>query len=135
MTSDVLISDTHPVVWYALKKHRKLSSRVRRAFDAAISGQGAIYVPSIVVFEVSLLMKKDRIKPPVSFDRWVAELFANPGIYPLHFEESDSVISHGLSFTDDPFDTMIVASALRLDCPLITNDSLIHEKHPCEIIW
>ena len=45
----VFVTDTHPVVWFTLNKHRDLSPKVLAAFQAAAAGNGFIYVPAVGV--------------------------------------------------------------------------------------
>lgn len=56
-------------------------------------------------------------------------------IISLPFDEQTAIHYHKLSFSSDPFDKAIVASAMQLELPLITNDALIHERKPCELFW
>ncbi len=53
----------------------------------------------------------------------------------LDLETADILKTNELTFSRDPFDVLIVAMALRVDCPLITADKVIHEQKPCEIFW
>ena len=69
------------------------------------------------------------------FNEWRQSLFSLPGFHCLATEDVDVGIAHQLTFTEDPFDAMVVATAIRMECPLITNDSLIHESMPCELFW
>jgi PIN domain nuclease of toxin-antitoxin system len=133
--SRTFVTDTHPLVWFSTNKHKQLSSRVRDLFEACSSGASAIHVPVVVLWETSLLLKKGKIRINMSFDDWRENLFSLPGFHCLALEESDVGIAHDLTFTHDPFDAMIVATALRMGAPLITNDSLIHEAVPCELFW
>ncbi len=45
---------------------------------------------------------------------------------------SDAV---GYNFNNDPFDSVIVATAKRLELPLITKDSAIINSNIVEIFW
>ena len=40
------VTDTHPLVWYAAGKHRKLSRKALRVFNAAARDEALIYVPA-----------------------------------------------------------------------------------------
>ncbi len=130
-----LVSDTHPLVSYATGKYAKLSKRVKAAFDDAVNGSSVIYVPMPVLWEISLLVKANQIKLRWPLEDYVTDRFYAKAIIPVHMEEPDVIIAHGLNFTKDPFDTMIVAMALRIGFPLITNDSHIHKAEPCDIFW
>jgi PIN domain nuclease of toxin-antitoxin system len=135
MTAKIFVTDTHPLVWYATEKFTKLSKKVKLAFDDAVSGQATIYVPSVVLWELSLLVTAGKVRLAASLDELVAEHFYAQAIYPLHLEEKDILIAHSLRFSKDMFDKLIVASALRLELPLITNDAQLHATKPCLLYW
>jgi len=42
------VTDTHPLVWYAAGKHRKLSRKALRVFNAAARDEALVYVPAFV---------------------------------------------------------------------------------------
>lgn len=56
-------------------------------------------------------------------------------INPVSFDHETAKQVYYLNFNADPFDKAIVATALQLDLPLITNDSKMHENKPCPLIW
>jgi len=136
MSIDRLVTDTHPLLHYLCGNQKKLSKRVKLAFDNAFATNGTIiHVPSIVLAEISPLIQKQIIKLTMPFEIWIDELFMNPSILPLKFDHEAAKKVHSLLQIRDPFDRAIVASALRLELPLITNDGLLHELEPCELYW
>lgn len=137
MSKRFLVTDTHPLVWYLAKKENKLPKSVLAAFKSAQEGSGAhIWVPAAVVWELSELMRKtDRIKLDAQFEDLIKEnfYFRSMTITELHLD--DLVIGHSLIFNRDPFDRLIVATALRLDLPLMTADGDITDSKSCEVFW
>jgi PIN domain nuclease of toxin-antitoxin system len=131
----LLITDTHPLVWYITAKFNKLPTKVKQAFDDAIEGRCAIFIPAVVLWELSLLIKAGTVQPSVTLDELVQERFFAKAISVLDLETEDILRSHDLVFSRDPFDVLTVAMALRLDCPLITGDGVIHQQHPCDLFW
>jgi PIN domain nuclease of toxin-antitoxin system len=81
-----LATDTHPLVWYMGRTFKKLPSKVKKAFDAAIEGEVAIWIPSVVLWEISLLQKVGKIKLERSLDECVKHNFGAKAIHvlPLH---------------------------------------------------
>jgi PIN domain nuclease of toxin-antitoxin system len=131
-----LVTDTHPLLHYFCGSQRKLSKSVKRHFDNAVTSQTTtIYVPSTVLWEISHLVQKGNVELKPSFEEWVEALFNYRSIVSHPFDEKTAVFYHRLRFHADPFDKAIVAAALQLKLPLITNDSLIHSKNPCLIFW
>ena len=135
MKPPVLVTDTHPLVWYITAQFTKLPKKVRKAFDDAVEGRCAIFVPAVVLWELSLLIKAGTVRPSVTLEEYVQEHFFAKAISILDLETEDVLRSHGLGFSRDPFDVLIAAMALRIDCPLITADAIIHERKPCDLFW
>lgn len=135
MSADVFITDTHPLIWYFANKHAKLSKKVKSVFERAVLGESLIYVPAPALWELSALSKSGKIALSKSIDELISNRYFAKAIISLSMEDSDVVIAHHLTFTNDPFDTMIVAMAIKMDCPLITNDTHIHKSHPCKLFW
>ncbi len=130
-----LVTDTHPLTRYLLRKHNKLSKKVLEVFRMADAGEARIYVPTPVVWEMMILCKKRKITPVAPFSVWIGELLARPGFQMLPLEQEDFVIALDLAFTTDELDALIVANAIRLGGSLITNDSVLHEAKPCKLFW
>lgn len=134
--STAFVTDTHPLIRYFCGNKSKLSRKVQRVFDdAVLKKTKAIYVPATVLWEMSLLIKDGEIRLSLPFDDWITALFKNPMVISLPFDEQTAVHYHSLSFGTDPFDRAIAASAIQLQLPLITNDSVIHEHKPCDLFW
>lgn len=132
---NIHVTDTHPLIWYVTNHHTKLSKKVLRLFDQAYNGQGLIYVPAIVFWGISFLLKSGRVMLYQPFEQWANYLLAIGGfdIAPLDIE----VIAESLrlSFNNDPFDVAIVATARIKDLPLITKDDDITSSQVVDIVW
>ncbi len=136
MSTKALVTDTHPLLHYFRGMERKLSKQVKQTFDSAIIDQTiTIYVPSTVLWEASNLIQKGNIILKLPFEEWIHKLFSYRTIICHPFDEKTAVLYHGLRFHGDPFDKAIVAAALQLQLPLITNDSVIHKQNPCPLFW
>lgn len=135
--SGALVTDTHPLLHYFFNRGRKLSRKVRQAFiDAVENKSRIIYVPSHVIWEISMLVENNDIELSVMFADWVEALFKdNPMLLAQQFDKDTVIYCHGLKFHSDPFDRAIVATALQLSLPLITNDNVMHNLKPCALYW
>lgn len=131
----LLVTDTHPLVWYMTAQFKKLPDKVKQAFDDAVEGRCAIFIPAVVLWELSLLIKAGIVCPSVTLEEYVREHFFAKAISILDIETEDILLSHNLEFSRDPFDVLIIAMSLRANCPLITADQVIHDKKPCELVW
>jgi PIN domain nuclease of toxin-antitoxin system len=135
VTPSLLVTDTHPLVWYLTGQANKLPRKVKKAFDNAVEGKSAIFVPAPVLWELSLLIKAGAVRSSVTLDEYVQEHFFANAISMLDLETEDILLSHSLGFSRDPWDVLIAAMTLRVDSPLITADGVMHECNPCELFW
>lgn len=137
MTEKFLVTDTHPLIWYLAKQDAKLPKKVFAAFKSAQEGSGThIWIPSAVVWELSQLMRRtDRIRLTASFEELVQENFFCKGMTLAELQPDDLILAHSLNFTRDPFDSLIVATAVRLGLPLVTADGDITDSNHCDVFW
>jgi PIN domain nuclease of toxin-antitoxin system len=136
MSKEVLVTDTHPLLNYFCGRQKKLSKKVKRTFDDSLHEQRTvIYVPSIVLWEMLLLVENGDVQLSMTFDEWVERLFAYPMFMSLPFDNDVVLKCRELVFIKDPFDKAIVASALHIDVPLISNDMELHKYKPCQLFW
>ncbi len=136
MNAEFLVTDTHPLIYYFCGNKAKLSTKASQAFDAAVdSKKTSIYVPTPVLWELAMLIESDSVKLTKPFAKWVDELFMYPAFIPAPFEVDTVKHFFGLTYHTDPFDRAIVATALQLELPLISNDGKMHEHHPCDLYW
>jgi PIN domain nuclease of toxin-antitoxin system len=130
----VYVTDTHPLIWYATATHRQLSRQVLRAFHAATDGEGLIYVPAFVLWEIAMLLKVGRIALHEPYGVWVARLLAQPGFALATVDVRILAQAYAYPFPD-PFDSVITATATIMDVPLITKDADITASHLADIYW
>jgi PIN domain nuclease of toxin-antitoxin system len=123
------------IIWYITNQTRKLPKKVKQVFDYAVEGRAGLWFPLAALWEFSLLLKAGRFKLDLPLEELIANDFFANGIHLLDFSAEDIVQAAKLNFSRDPFDTMIVACARRIDCHLITGDSIIHKQAPCKIYW
>jgi len=131
----VFVTDTHPLWWYATGQFRRLSPRGLRAFQMADEDRGLIYVPAVVLWEISLLIKLGRLRLEQSFSLWMELLLAKRGFDLAHLEPSVIAAALGLGVIVDPFDAAVVGTALTKELPLITKDERITRARVVDTVW
>lgn len=129
------VTDTHPFVFYALGATKKLGQAALRAFTRAEKRQDIIYIPSICFFELVLLMEGGKVRSPMPFSEWKEQIEAVGAfiVEPLTWE--DIIQAYTVAALVDPFDRLIVGTANRLRCPLITRDNRIAESRLVAVVW
>ena len=129
------VTDTHPLIWYESGKHSALSAKVLSVFRQAEKAEVLIYVPAVVFWEIALLNKNGRINLKENFEKWSGKLLSGNGYAVTHLETEIIAEAVGYNFNNDPFDSVIVATASQLDLPLITKDAAIVNSNLVEIFW
>lgn len=131
----MLVTDTHPLIWYATGRHSLLPAKVLKAFQKAETYETLIYIPAVVFWEIALLESLGKIRLKQRFDRWADVLLAKNNFEIAPLETSVIARSVGFDFNNDSFDKIIVAAAVEFDLPLITKDVAITESNLVEIYW
>lgn len=128
------VADTHALVFHAAGG-RRLGPAARRLFAAAEERRGHIYIPAVVIWEVTLLDRGGRIDLGRSPGEFFGDLFSNPSYQP-HDLDADQVLQASTwGALRDPFDALICAAAADLSLPLVTRDTLIVESGFVETLW
>ena len=126
---------THPLIFRATDKKRRLGKRALRIFQEVEKGQHSIIVPIVVLEEIARLLEKRVLRLAVSFRRWAEELdrSANFHIQPYTFDILLEAVA--IDAIRDPAHRVIVATARHLGYPVITADDVIHEGDWVETVW
>ena len=129
------VADTHALVWYAGGRTTKLGKRARRAFEAFDRGEATLYVPAPVAIEIWLLEKNGTLQIDGGLARWWRAL-ARPELVHLDLTLDDLLVAARLDLGHaDVFDRLVVAQALRVDCPLLTRDTEITDWGGVDVAW
>src|SRR5206468_128225 len=119
----VIVLDTHAAVWWS-SQPKRLSTRA----TAAIASADRLAVPTVVFWEVAMLVRKGRLMigaDSVSARAWADRLCAIPRVETIALTTEMALLADSLKMHADPADRFIVACALERGCPLVTRDELI----------
>lgn len=126
----MIVLDTSALIYWSIDP-TKLSTTARRA----IEGAEKILVSSITIWEIALKVKRGKLTLPLPPVEYVERL---RHVEKLEFRSVDVVTwldNIELDWSHrDPADRTIVATAARLDCPLISSDGVIAEFYN-QTIW
>lgn len=130
----MLVTDTHSLLYHVAGKTSRLGRRSRKLFEDADNSKTLIYVPTVVLWELTDRIKDGSLILPERFDQWCRQLAASGGysIEPLYWEDINEARS--LPFKD-PFDCLITGTALRLNMPLITREQAIIDSGLIVTLW
>jgi len=132
VTSGLLL-DTHVVLWLDSGDER-LRESTRVLIDDCWRGGGAIFMSAVTAWEIALLVDAGRIDLDCPVGAWVDRFIGRPGVEaaPLgHRAACRSYQLHRLEHRD-PADRLLIATAIELDCPLVSYDERIRrfaDKH------
>ena len=131
----MIVLDTHAAVWWTADP-----KRLGKRASAAIADADRLGVPTIVFWEVAMLVRKGRLRLDVdgtagSARTWSDKLCSIPLVEPIALTVELALLADSLKMHADPADRFIVASAVKLGCPLITRDKLIRPLGLVQTIW
>ncbi len=117
----MVVLDTSALLFWTLDPDL-LSDNARKAIDETEQ----MTISSISVWEIGLKVKRGRLEIPLSISDYVERLQKLEKLEILPVEVETWLLNLALDWKHrDPADRTIVATALQLDCPLITSDHAI----------
>jgi PIN domain nuclease of toxin-antitoxin system len=125
--SDLLL-DTHVALWLDSGDERLVAS-VRRAIDTAWQTGGRIFLSAVSVWEIAVLVDKGFITLDVPVEDWVARFLSRPGLEAVPLDVAAAARAYRLHHLEhrDPADRLLIATAIGLGCPLVTQDQRIRK--------
>ena len=131
---DAAVTDTHALVFHAAGTG-KLGPRATAFFDRCERRAAILYVPTVVIWECSLLARVSRINLRRTVRAFFDDLFSNPAYQPIDVTPQQIYLADELRFNRDPFDALICATARTVDLPLITRDADIRGSGVVKVLW
>lgn len=132
----MIVLDTHVLIWWVNGEVSKLSRKAVRALTHH-GRRNELLVPTISIFEIASLARRDRIRLIGSVGDWLSQLRRLPEyrIEPLTDDIAQRAGQLGDSFPGDPADRIIAATALERGAPLITQDEMLRAAGLLSTIW
>jgi PIN domain nuclease of toxin-antitoxin system len=121
--SEVIVLDTHIWLWLINANFDQFPSHWRDSIEAA----PRVGISPISCYEIALAHRKGRIRLPFTAQEWFRRALA-PGIelFPL----TEAIASRSVELSPvhkDPFDRLIIATALEYGAKLASVDSLFSQ--------
>ena len=115
-----LLLDTHTVLWLT-EQVPELGRAARRSCDAALAA-GELAIPTVVIFEIGWGLRRGRIEWPADVRAWRNRILSL-GVREVGLSAEVAMTAMELEdLHGDPFDRVIVATALTEDAVLLTAD-------------
>ncbi len=130
------VADTHALYWH-IAGDARLSETVRGILTDVDNGLHRVWVPSIVLVEMTYLIERGRIAPkPLEHLLWsTLGDDASYLIADLSRETADALRRVPRRAIPDMPDRIIVATALQLGLPLLSRDAAITRAGVVQTIW
>lgn len=126
----MLVLDTHTAVWWA-GDPKRLGARAR----AGLATADVLGIPSIVFWEVALLVRKRKLDLGMPVRAWTEALQSVPRVRTLPLTAEIAVHADELTMQADPADRFIAATALHHAAPLVSKDRLMRSLRFLETVW
>jgi PIN domain nuclease of toxin-antitoxin system len=118
----MILLDTHVWIWWVHDEERLSQEQLQAIRDHESEGLG---ISAISCWEIAKLVEKRKLSLPVEIEQWFERALSYPGIQLLPITPDVAITSTRFpgDFSQDPADQLIAATALVLNCPLITSDN------------
>lgn len=128
----MIVLDTHAWIWLATQSP-KLSKRAARCCASA----DVLLVSAICLWEVAMLVAKERIGFDRDVELWLKQALALPRVQLEPLTPSIAVRSTRLpgGFHGDPADRIIAATALEHGVPVVTRDKRLTAYRHLRTVW
>jgi PIN domain nuclease of toxin-antitoxin system len=133
MAGDVIVVDTHALLWWALDPER-LSDEARRIVTEMERHGG--FASAISIWELAIKVKRGKLELPIGVDEFKRRLERGGVVELLPVDADTWLRSVALPWEHaDPADRVIVATALMRGVPLLTKDVAIQKFAGVTCIW
>lgn len=133
--TDIAVTDSHALIWYARGRVKRLGPHARRIFAAAEKGDAVIYVPAIVVVEIFEAARRGVIELAGGAAIWAGQLFSSGGFFPADLTLDVVLRAESLYAIPERGDRLIAATAAVLEYKLITRDPEIARAAAVPLLW
>ena len=132
----MILLDTHALIWWVSEPAR-IPEKARRLLDTAVERRTPVGVSAISIWEVAMLVARDRLAFTMSAELWISHVEALPFLTFLPVDNRVAMRSVQLvGFPNrDPADRIIAATALGVDATLVTADAMLRAYSPLKTLW
>lgn len=133
----MIVLDTHALIWWSTGDTKRLSPEALDAIREHESLESSLIVSAISAWEIALLVSRSRLVLSMDVEEWLDQVAALPAVHIVAVDSQTSVHAVRLpgDFHAEPADRLIVATARRLNVPLVTGDEKILNYKHVVTIW
>lgn len=119
----MIVMDTHAWFWWINLEHQRFSASMRTALEETDS----LGISVVSCYEIALAAQRGRLSLPCPASQWFVEALEPSGVELLML--SPIIANRAVDLTAihrDPFDRMIIATALAYGAMLLSLDGVFH---------
>ena len=129
----MILLDTHILIWLA-SEPAKLSRRAREAIRKA-SHEGGIAISAITLWELAWLATHGRLEISGTVEAFLEKISSRTAIRPITVRVAVLANQLPATYSADPCDRLIGATALAEGTALVTKDRTIRDCKQIKTIW
>lgn len=129
---EVIVIDTHVLVWWAGDDISPLSASALKAIDE----EGLVAFSTVTAWEIGTLSRRGRIDIHLGVGDWLREVTEGRNLTVVPVTIDIAVRASELhEILRDPIDCLIAATALTHNAPLVTKDNRIRQRGVVTTVW
>jgi PIN domain nuclease of toxin-antitoxin system len=134
VVGDVIVLDTHALLWWALDPDRLSEKAAATVADMEKAGVG--YASSISIWELGVKVQRGKLLLPIAVEELARRIERGGLVELVPVDTSLWLRSLSLGWDHpDPADRIIVATALAKGVPLLTKDEAMHAWKGVTSLW
>jgi PIN domain nuclease of toxin-antitoxin system len=131
----VAVTDTHALMWWTLGPSKKLGRRARALFSHVEQRRASIYVPVLALVEVGEAFRRGGLRTDLTCARWTERLLRSGQFLTADLTPDIVLEAESLYTIPERTDRLIAATAVHLECPLITRDPAMSRIAGLTTVW
>ncbi|NET59712.1 MAG: type II toxin-antitoxin system VapC family toxin [Symploca sp. SIO2E6] len=122
--SQVILLDTHIWIWFITQEFERFPAHWRGIIETS----EVVGISPVSCYEVALAQQRGRLQLPCTTKRWLQEALEPSGItlFPITAQIADQAVNLS-PVHKDPFDRLIIATALVYQAKLASIDGLFSQ--------
>jgi PIN domain nuclease of toxin-antitoxin system len=129
----LILLDTHVVLWLAGEQGK--ISKVAASAIAAARQEDGLAICGVTLLELAMLYSKGRIQLTTSLEVFIADLESRFAVLPITGRICIQAFDLPASYSNDPVDRVIGATALVEGLRLVTADGAIRKSRAVPTVW
>lgn len=122
--SEIIVLDTHIWVWFITQEFERFPAHWREIIETAL----VVGISPVSCYEVALAQQRGRLQLPCAAEQWFQDALEPSGIKLLPITAEIAYKAVSLSpVHKDPFDRLIIATALVYQAKLASIDGLFSQ--------